>query len=571
MKLNKKNLRTSMLLLSMLLIMSLSAQAATAPDLGATANFAVLANTTVASAGISTIFGDVGVSPGTLITGLSPGNVNGSLHPGDALAAQAQVDLALAYNSIAAQAPTLFLTGELGGQTLTPGVYKFNETAVLTGVLILDDQNNPDAVFIFQIGSTLTTSGNGEVRRAGNTNSSIIFWQVGDSATLSSTTTFRGTILALNNIALNNLAAIDGRALARNGAVTLNNNLVEVPQIIRLVNLVPFALSNGTDKLTMMVTITNPPPQGPISDNVFLSSNRTQDAFDVPANQVVTNAAGQAVFNVTSILPGTAKITATTGKNTVSTTVLFLAAAPVLTTINLTPVSATVVVGNTMNFTATALDQFGNVFPAIVTWNSSNTTVGTINAAGMFTALAPGTATIKAFNGTVNGTAAVTVAIVLPVLTAINVTPVLTAVVVGNTTNFTATTLDQFGNVLPAIVTWNSSNITVGTINAAGMFTALTPGDTTIMAFNGTIRSGIATAIVTVTAIVRGCVVDAACTAGAGKPTIVDALFIAQSTVGLRTLTGTQVLAADVNGDGAVNIVDALFIAQFTVGLRPVF
>jgi hypothetical protein len=153
-----------------------------------------------------------------------------------------------------------------------------------------------------------------------------------------------------------------------------------------------------------MVTVTNPPPQGPISDNVFLSSNRIQDAFDVPANQVVTNAAGQAVFNVTSTLPGIAKITATTGKNTVSTIVLFLGP-PALTTINVTPASAAVVVGNTTNFTAATLDQLGNAFPAIVTWNSSNITVGTIDAAGMFTALAPGTTTITAFNGTVLGTA----------------------------------------------------------------------------------------------------------------------------------------------------------------------
>jgi hypothetical protein len=504
----------------------------------------------------------VGVSPGASITGLPPGNVTGFLHPGDALAAQAQGDLALAYNNVAAQAPTTFLTGELGGLTLTPGVYKFNETAVLTGVLILDDQNNPDAVFIFQIGTTLTTSGNGEVRRAGNTNSSIIFWQVGDSATLSSTTTFRGTILALNSITLNNLAAIDGRALARNGAVTLNNNLVEVPQIIRLVNLVPNALANNTDKLTMMVTVTNPPPQGPISDNVFLSSNRIQDAFDVPANQVVTDAAGQALFNVTSTLPGTAKITATTGKNTVSTTVLFLAAAPVLTTINVTPISATVVVGNTMNFTSTALDQFGNaLLPAIVTWNSSNTTVGTINAAGMFTALAPGTATIKAFNGTINGTATVTVAIVLPVLTAINVIPVSAAVVVGNTTNFTATTLDQFGNALPAIVTWSSSNTTVGTINAVGIFTALAPGTTSITAINGTVN-GTATAIVTLTAIVRG---DVNPIPGLD---VGDVLFTAQFVAGVRTPTTAQIVAADVNAIQGLDVGDVLFIAQAVAGLR---
>ncbi len=150
---------------------------------------------------------------------------------------------------------------------------------------------------------------------------------------------------------------------------------------------------------------------------------------------------------------------------------------------------------------------------------------------------------------------------VLQIPTRITVVPASAAVVVGNTTTFTASVFDQKGTLMAAGVTWNSSNTTVGTIDAAGVFTALAPGTARITAANGTVN-GTATVYVTAEAAGKGDV------SGDGAVDIVDALFIAQQTVGLRSFTTAQEAAGEVNGDGAVDIVDALFIAQATVGLR---
>ncbi len=147
------------------------------------------------------------------------------------------------------------------------------------------------------------------------------------------------------------------------------------------------------------------------------------------------------------------------------------------------------------------------------------------------------------------------------VLTTINVIPASATVVLNNTTNFTATGRDQLGNAVPVIVTWNSSNITVGTIDAAGIFTALALGTTTITASNGTIN-GTAIVIVTATAIVRGDV------NGNGALDVTDTLFTLQAVAALRTLTAAQTSAADVNGNGVLDITDGLFIAQAVAGLR---
>jgi hypothetical protein len=122
------------------------------------------------------------------------------------------------------------LTGQdLGGLTLTPGVYTFSSSAQLTGALTLDAQNDPEAQWVFQIGSALTTASNSSVVSINNRGQPLcnIFWQVGSSATLGTTTAFEGHILALTSITLNNGSTIlNGSALARNGAVTLDNNRI---------------------------------------------------------------------------------------------------------------------------------------------------------------------------------------------------------------------------------------------------------------------------------------------------------------------------------------------------------
>src|ERR1700722_6020166 len=135
------------------------AGAATAPvNLGTAASFAVLAGSTVTNTGPSTINGDLGVSPGTAVTGFPPGTVNGTIHAADAVAGQAQSDLTTAYNDAASRTPPVVVSGDLGGLTLTPGVYKARSWIGLTGALTLDAQGDSSAVFVFQVGSTLTTA-----------------------------------------------------------------------------------------------------------------------------------------------------------------------------------------------------------------------------------------------------------------------------------------------------------------------------------------------------------------------------------------------------------------------------
>lgn len=203
----------------------LPASAATAPALGTATSFAVLGGSTVTNTGATTLTGNLGVWPGLAITGFPPGSVTGVTHAGDAVALQAQSDVTTAYNDLAGQACNTDLTGQgLGGLTLVPGVYCFSTSAQLTGTLTLDAQGVSGAVWVFQIGSTLTTASNAAVLMANSGNSCNVFWQVGSSATLGTGTLFAGNILALTSISLNTGATMTGRALARNGAVTLDTN-----------------------------------------------------------------------------------------------------------------------------------------------------------------------------------------------------------------------------------------------------------------------------------------------------------------------------------------------------------
>lgn len=195
--------------------------------LGTAQNFAVLGGSTVTNTGPTIIDGDLGVSPGTAITGFPPGTVNGTIHAADAVAAQAQNDVTTAYNALAGTACNVNLTGQdLGGLTLTPGVYCFSSSAQLTGTLTLNAQGNPDAVFIFQIGSALTTASNSSVSVINGGQNCNVFWQIGSSATLGTNTQFVGNILALTSITLQTGTTLAGRALARNGAVTMDSNTV---------------------------------------------------------------------------------------------------------------------------------------------------------------------------------------------------------------------------------------------------------------------------------------------------------------------------------------------------------
>jgi ice-binding like protein/exosortase sorting signal-containing protein len=194
-------------------------------------SFAVLGGSTVTNTNTPTIVnGNLGVSPGSAVTGFPPGIVTGgTIHAADTVAAQAQTDLTTTYVNLANQACNTDLTGQdLGGKTLTPGVYCFSTSAQLTGTLTLDAQGLSNAVFIFKIGSTLTTASASSVLLINSGSSCGVFWQVGSSATLGTGTALLGSIVALTSITLNTGASVSGRVLARNGAVTLDDSHVAV-------------------------------------------------------------------------------------------------------------------------------------------------------------------------------------------------------------------------------------------------------------------------------------------------------------------------------------------------------
>lgn len=196
--------------------------------LGTAQSFAVLGGSTVTNTGPTVITGDLGVWPGLAVTGFPPGIVNGAMYMGGPVAQQAQSDVTTAYNALAALPFDQDLTGmDLGGLTLFPGVYFFSSSAFLTGTLTLDAQGDPDAQFVFQMGSTLITAPNSSVSTLNGASGCNVYWQVGSSATLDTNTDFEGNILALTSITLNTNATItDGRALARNGAVTMDTNVI---------------------------------------------------------------------------------------------------------------------------------------------------------------------------------------------------------------------------------------------------------------------------------------------------------------------------------------------------------
>jgi len=216
------------------------ATAADGPSLGAARKFGVLGASTVTSTGLTTVTGDVGVSPGTAITGFPPGIVvGGVIHAGDAEAAAAHADAALAYDFLAGMEsiPANNLTDtDLGGLTLAPAVYKFNTSAQLTGTLTLDAQGDSAAVFVFQIGSTLTTSSGAAVvviNGGADFDDSNVFWQVGSSATLGTGTAFTGNVVAYASVTLATGSSLAGNAIAIVGAVSLDSNaLVTSPPVV---------------------------------------------------------------------------------------------------------------------------------------------------------------------------------------------------------------------------------------------------------------------------------------------------------------------------------------------------
>lgn len=202
-------------------------------NLATVSPFVALAGTTVTNTGPSVLNGDLGVSPGTALTGFGfPAVVNGATHANDGVAAQAKSDLTNAYNVAAGQpvAPANDLSGtNLGKRKLGPGAYRYTSGALLTGALTLDAEGDPNAQFVFLIGAELTTESASSVVLVNGASPCNVYWQVGSSADLGTTTAFQGSLMALTSISLKNGASVIGRVLARNGQVSLIDNVLTRP------------------------------------------------------------------------------------------------------------------------------------------------------------------------------------------------------------------------------------------------------------------------------------------------------------------------------------------------------
>jgi Ice-binding-like len=404
-------------------------------------SFAVLAGSTVTNTGPTVIVGNVGVSPGLAVTGFPPGIVlaPSTIHNGDAVAALAQVQLTAAYTTILGEVGGFInLTGQdLGGLTLTPGRYHFDSSAQLTGTLILNNQNDPTARYDFQIGSTLTTASGSRVVFI-NGGADNVYWQVGSSATLGTSTVFAGNILANTSITLNTTASIAcGRALARSGAVTLDTNFIDpapqgptvvVPATVAIskspavtraapqaptVVAPPIASANLVTGTTTRLsvkgsgstgaaslrytwsTVSAPPALAPPT----FSANGTNDA---QSTTVTFHTAGTYTFRVTI-----------TDKNALSTTSdVTVMVKQSLTRIQVTPTMDTVHRNQPDPLAARAFDQFGAalLIQPIFSWSMASG-IGSVSSTGLYRApdRLLGTALIRASSGQVSGTASVTV------------------------------------------------------------------------------------------------------------------------------------------------------------------
>jgi hypothetical protein len=220
----------SVVAMGLLVALPGNARAAVSPvPLGTADSFVVLAGAGITNTGPSTLHGDLGTYPEKSITGPGALTVTGTNHASDAVTQGAKTDLVTAYKSTAGKGPTSPISDDLTGKTLTPGVYNSASSIGLTGALTLDAAGDPDAVFVIQAGSTLTTGSGSKVLLRNGARSCNVFWQVGSSATIGTGSTFVGTVLAMQSITVTTGANVVGRVLARNGAVTLDHNTITRP------------------------------------------------------------------------------------------------------------------------------------------------------------------------------------------------------------------------------------------------------------------------------------------------------------------------------------------------------
>ncbi len=278
-----------------------------APGLGTANGFAVLAGAGITNTGPTTINGDVGSFPTTTQTGFASVVLTGTNHAGDAVTQGAKTDLVTAYNTAAGSGPTIPVAANLGGQTLVPGVYNSASSLGLTGALTLSGSSTD--VWIFQAGSTLTTATGSSVVLSGGAQSCNVFWQIGTSATIGTGSAFKGTIIALQSITVTTGATIDGRALARNGAVTLDTNVITRSTCAAAATPAPTASPTAVPTATPIAAPTAgptatparvatpvPAPIAPSKSLKSLPATSTQDLDGVPTWVLVLSLAAFALL-----------------------------------------------------------------------------------------------------------------------------------------------------------------------------------------------------------------------------------------------------------------------------------
>jgi hypothetical protein len=258
--------------------------------LGTAQAYSVLAGSTVTNTGPSTLGRDLGVSPGTAITGFPPGIVEpgAATHAADAAAGQAQSDLTIAYNDAAGRTGGADVGSAIGVQTLSPGVYNASSALDLTGSLTLDGNGDSGSVFIFQVGSALTTETGGSVVMTNGAQACNVFWQVGSSATLKPGSTFAGTIMALTSITVGTGRTVVGRALARNGAVTLDDNTFTTPACTT-----PVTTSASTPSSPTSASAISTSPAGTTAAGAGGTTAGAGSPVGAGVNAAATNASGR--------------------------------------------------------------------------------------------------------------------------------------------------------------------------------------------------------------------------------------------------------------------------------------
>lgn len=266
-----------------------AAATATAVPLGTAGSFAVLAGAGITNTGPTTLNGDVGTYPTLTITGAGTMTVNGTNHHGDNVTQSAKTDLVTAYNAAAGEGPTSPIAADLGGMTLSPGVYNSASSIKLTGTLTLNGGGNEDSVFVFQAGSALTTESASNINLVNGAQSCHVFWQIGSSATLGTSSMFRGTIVALTSITVTTGVSVTGRVLARNGAVTLDSDTITAPACATApttTTAAPATTTTTTPKKTTTTTTTTAPKR----TTTTTTPKRTTTTTTTPRRTTTTTA-----------------------------------------------------------------------------------------------------------------------------------------------------------------------------------------------------------------------------------------------------------------------------------------